>query len=61
RIGQTQDVNVYQVVAQDTIEERILKLQHSKSDLASRFVDSASRSGQSMSSLTKDDLLSLLS
>ncbi|MFT9009227.1 MAG: SNF2-related protein [Bifidobacterium sp.] len=61
RIGQTQDVNVYQVVAQDTIEERILKLQHSKSDLASRFVDSASRSGQSMSSLTKSDLLSLLS
>lgn len=61
RIGQTQDVNVYQVVAQDTIEERILKLQHSKSDLASRFVDSASHSGQSMSSLTKDDLLSLLS
>lgn len=30
RIGQTQDVNVYQIVAKDTIEERILKLQEKK-------------------------------
>ena len=33
RIGQTQDVNVYQIVAKDTIEERILNLQRSKTDL----------------------------
>jgi SNF2 family DNA or RNA helicase len=60
RIGQTQDVNVYQIVAKDTIEERILALQQSKSDLASRFVDSASSSGAAVSRLTKDDLLALL-
>lgn len=61
RIGQTQDVNVYQIVAKDTIEERILKLQQEKSDLASRFVDfSSSTNGGSISRLTKDDLLSLL-
>ena len=29
----TEDVNVYQVVAKDTIEERILELQHTKSCL----------------------------
>ena len=44
RIGQTQDVNVYQIVAKDTIEERILSLQQSKTDLATRFVDEASSS-----------------
>ncbi|MEK0245432.1 SNF2-related protein [Bifidobacterium mongoliense] len=61
RIGQTQDVNVYQVVAKDTIEERIVSLQHEKSDLASRFVDSsASTNGASISRLTRDDLLALL-
>ncbi|WP_161522208.1 DEAD/DEAH box helicase [Bifidobacterium aemilianum] len=60
RIGQTQDVNVYQIVAKDTIEERILKLQQTKTDLAARFVDAASASGAVVASLSKDDLLSLL-
>jgi SNF2 family DNA or RNA helicase len=60
RIGQTQDVNVYQIVAKDTIEERILSLQHAKSDLASRFVDAASSTGAAVSRLTKDDLIALL-
>ncbi|BDR55236.1 helicase [Bombiscardovia apis] len=60
RIGQTQDVNVYQIVAKDTIEERILNLQHTKSDLAARFVDSASSTAPTISTLTKNDLLSLL-
>ncbi|WEV72002.1 DEAD/DEAH box helicase [Bifidobacterium sp. ESL0790] len=61
RIGQTQDVNVYQIVAKDTIEERILKMQQSKSDLAHRFVDKAgSSSAGGISNLTKDDLLQLL-
>jgi SNF2 family DNA or RNA helicase len=61
RIGQTQDVNVYQIVAKDTIEERILKMQRSKSDLARRFVDNAGTGTASgISDLTKDDLLKLL-
>lgn len=61
RIGQTQDVNVYQIVAKDTIEERIINLQRTKSDLAAKFVDNASTTGGSaISRLTKDDLLALL-
>ncbi|OXN00808.1 DEAD/DEAH box helicase [Bifidobacterium vansinderenii] len=60
RIGQTQDVNVYQIVAKDTIEERILNLQRTKTDLAARFVDAASTGGNAIGALTKDDLLRLL-
>lgn len=61
RIGQTQDVNVYQIVAKDTIEERILALQRSKNDLASRFVDSASVTrATDISTLSREDLLTLL-
>lgn len=52
---------MYQIVAKDTIEERILNLQRTKTDLATRFVDAASSStGHSIASLTKEDLLSLL-
>lgn len=72
RIGQIQDVNVYQVVAKDTIEERILELQHTKSELARQFTDASLLSGEtgtgsfageapaSIATLTKDDLLDLL-
>ena len=59
RIGQTQDVNVYQIVAKDTIEERILKLQEQKNELARQFTDGAASVGVGM--LSKDDLLGLLS
>ncbi len=58
RIGQKQDVNVYQIVAKDTIEERILKLQQAKNDLARQFT--SGQTSSSVGSLTKDDLLSLL-
>ncbi|OZG61066.1 helicase [Bifidobacterium myosotis] len=67
RIGQTQDVNVYQVVAKDTIEERILELQHTKSELARQFTDpsfalesNAEAAPASIATLTRDDLLDLL-
>ena len=59
RIGQTHDVNVYQIVAQDTIEERILRLQKEKSELAKQFTDGTAGGG--VGSLTKDELLGLLS
>ena len=58
RIGQTQDVNVYQIVAKDTIEERILKLQEKKSELAKQFTDGIASVG--VGTLSKDDLLDLL-
>ncbi|OZG68673.1 DEAD/DEAH box helicase [Bifidobacterium eulemuris] len=65
RIGQTQDVSVYQVVAKDTIEERILELQHTKSELARQFTDASALGSDaagvaSIAALTKDDLLDLL-
>ena len=56
---QTQDVNVYQIVAKDTIEERILKLQEKKNELARQFTDGTASGG--VGTLSKDDLLDLLS
>lgn len=58
RIGQTKDVMVYKVIAKDSIEERILALQETKSDLADKLINSE---GLSLSSLTRDELVSLLS
>lgn len=61
RIGQRHVVDVYRIVARDTIEERIIRLQQAKSDLASRFVDQASSDSASpLSSLTRENLLELL-
>ena len=45
RIGQTRDVNVYQIVAKDTIEERMLRLQRTKSEIARQVVGGASAGG----------------
>ena len=59
RIGQKQDVNVYQIVAKDTIEERILNMQEKKNELARQFTDGAASGG--VGTLSKDDLLALLS
>lgn len=52
RIGQTQDVNVYQIVAKDTIEERILKLQEKKSELAQQFTDGTASGASAHSAKT---------
>ena len=59
RIGQTQRVTVYQVVASDSIEERILDMQASKAKLADEVVDGET-SGYSLSRLTREDLENLL-
>ena len=59
RIGQTQRVTVYQVVASDSIEERILDMQESKAKLADEVVDGES-TGYSLSRLTREDLENLL-
>ena len=58
RIGQTQRVMVYKLVAQGTIEERILGLQERKAALAeSMYTDAAERSG---ALFTESDLAALL-
>lgn len=58
RIGQTKTVDVYRVIAKDTIEERIVKLQESKAELADQLM---SGSGLvSLGSLSREDLMDLL-
>ena len=47
------------MVTKDTIEERILKLQEKKSELAQQFTDGTASGG--VGTLSKDDLLDLLS
>ena len=61
RIGQTRVVSVYQIVARDTIEERILRLQKAKSALAEQFVGATGGEATGgIARLTKDDLLAIL-
>ena len=56
RIGQTRPVLVQRLIARDTVEERILKLQESKRALA----DAALDGGGAAAGLTRDDLLAVL-
>ena len=57
RIGQTRVVSVEKVVAKNTIEERIVRLQQTKSELADQVVGAG---GISLASLDADDLYELL-
>jgi SNF2 family DNA or RNA helicase len=56
RIGQERPVVVYRLVAENTVEERILELQHRKRELS----DLALGDAQAAAALTRDDLLALL-
>ena len=56
RIGQRQCVQVYKLIAKDTIEERILDLQDKKAEL----LDVISGEGGSILEMSKDELLALL-
>ena len=56
RIGQERPVLVQRLVAEDTVEERILALQERKRELA----DAALGEAAAAASLTRDDLLALL-
>ncbi len=57
RIGQTKQVTVYRLILKGTIEERILKLQDEKKDLADQVL---SGEGASLASLSQEELLELL-
>lgn len=57
RIGQTRVVSVQKVIAKGTIEERILKLQQTKSDLADQVIASGTTS---LATLTPKALANLL-
>lgn len=57
RIGQTRTVTVYKLIARHTIEEKILKLQEAKRELADQIL---SGEGISTAGLTREDLLNML-
>lgn len=57
RIGQTENVSVYKIIAKDSVEENILKLQERKKGLADQII---SEGGVSISELSRDDLMGLI-
>lgn len=57
RIGQKQVVTVYKLTAKDTIEEKIVKLQEMKKELAEQLLEAE---GFSAPSFSKDELMDLL-
>jgi superfamily II DNA or RNA helicase len=58
RIGQTQPVFAYRMIAQDTVEEKIVELQASKRQIADAILEGE---GGTLSDLTAEDLQMLLS
>lgn len=58
RIGQTKDVTVFRLIAKDTIEEKIVKLQETKKELADAVLSGETKS---LGSMSKEELLALLS
>ena len=57
RIGQTKNVTVYKLIAKGSIEEKILKLQETKKELADSILSGETKS---LGSMSKEDLMEIL-
>ena len=57
RIGQTNTVNVFRLIAKGSIEEKMIELQERKMELADKILDGE---GVGSASLTREELLELL-
>lgn len=57
RIGQTRKVTVYKMIAKGTIEEKIVKLQESKKDLADNIINGEN---VGIGGLSREELMELL-
>lgn len=57
RIGQTRQVNVYRLIVQDTLEEKIMNLQRFKENLAKSLIQSRDTAMENAGNMEINDLL----
>lgn len=61
RLGQKNIVEVIKLISKDTIEEKIIKLQEEKKELISKIIDGDTLSGETLNTITEEELLKLFS
>ncbi|EOR20057.1 helicase, partial [Clostridium sartagoforme AAU1] len=59
RLGQENIVEVIKLISKDTIEEKIIKLQEEKKELISKIIDGDTLTGETLNTITEEELLKL--